>query len=89
MNKKILCHDCQVEAQIENKEIKNGVIAIYGKDQENIEIFKCNSCFSKNKKLNNFQKCEVYSRVVGYLRPVNQWHSGKQQEFCQRKTYKN
>ncbi len=22
-------------------------------------------------------KCEVYSRVVGYLRPVNQWNSGK------------
>ncbi|MFH1154091.1 MAG: ribonucleoside triphosphate reductase [Pseudomonadota bacterium] len=31
---------------------------------------------------------EVYSRVVGYLRPVKQWNGGKQTEFCMRKTYK-
>jgi len=31
--------------------------------------------------------CEVYSRVVGYLRPVNQWNRGKQQEFKDRKTF--
>jgi anaerobic ribonucleoside-triphosphate reductase len=32
-------------------------------------------------------KCEVYSRVVGYLRPVDQWNGGKQAEFAIRKTY--
>ncbi len=31
---------------------------------------------------------EVYSRVVGYLRPVNQWNRGKQAEFVMRKTFK-
>ncbi len=31
--------------------------------------------------------CEVYSRVTGYLRPVNQWNDGKQAEFALRKTY--
>ena len=30
---------------------------------------------------------EIYSRVVGYLRPVSQWNDGKQTEFCMRKTY--
>ena len=30
---------------------------------------------------------EVYSRVVGYLRPVNQWNRGKQEEFKKRKTF--
>ena len=30
------------------------------------------------------QRCEVYSRVVGYLRPVNQWNEGKQAEFKSR-----
>ncbi len=30
---------------------------------------------------------EVYSRVVGYLRPVNQWNAGKQAEFKRRKPY--
>ena len=31
---------------------------------------------------------EVYSRVVGYFRPVNQWNNGKKEEFSQRKVYK-
>ena len=33
-------------------------------------------------------KCEVYSRVVGYLRPVSQWNRGKQQEFSDRKAFR-
>ena len=30
---------------------------------------------------------EVYSRVAGYFRPVNQWNKGKQEEFSERKEY--
>lgn len=37
---------------------------------------KCQSC------------CEVYSRIVGYLRPVSQWNDGKKSEFEMRKTYR-
>ncbi|NIO21325.1 MAG: hypothetical protein GTN76_11465 [Candidatus Aenigmarchaeota archaeon] len=32
-------------------------------------------------------KCEVYSRIVGYLRPVGQWNDGKQAEFRDRKNF--
>ncbi|MDR1087153.1 MAG: anaerobic ribonucleoside-triphosphate reductase [Endomicrobium sp.] len=32
-------------------------------------------------------KCEVYSRVVGYLRPVSLWNEGKKEEFKIRKIY--
>jgi len=32
-------------------------------------------------------KCEVYSRVVGYLRPVQQWNDGKRAEFAHRKNF--
>jgi len=32
-------------------------------------------------------QCEVYSRVVGYLRPVDQWNDGKQAEFAMRRTF--
>ncbi|MBR3632342.1 MAG: hypothetical protein IKN49_04735 [Elusimicrobiaceae bacterium] len=32
-------------------------------------------------------KCEVYSRVVGYLRPVGAWNKGKKEEYFMRKTY--
>ena len=33
-------------------------------------------------------KCEVYSRVTGYFRPVANWNKGKQEEFRQRKMFK-
>jgi len=33
------------------------------------------------------KECEVYSRVVGYLRPVKQWNAGKQAEFKERKEF--
>ena len=33
------------------------------------------------------ESCEVYSRVVGYIRPVNQWNKGKKKEFSDRKTF--
>ena len=32
--------------------------------------------------------CEIYSRVVGYMRPVSQWNKGKKEEFSERKTLK-
>jgi ribonucleoside-triphosphate reductase len=34
------------------------------------------------------ESCEVYSRVVGYLRPVKQWNRGKQEEFKLRRTFR-
>jgi ribonucleoside-triphosphate reductase len=45
------------------------------------EHFTCPKCVIP-------QSCEVYSRIVGYIRPVQQWHKGKQQEFSERKTFK-
>ena len=32
-------------------------------------------------------KTEVYSRIVGYLRPVQNWNKAKKEEFKQRKNY--
>ena len=34
------------------------------------------------------EKAEVYSRITGYYRPVQNWNDGKSQEFKERKTYK-
>ena len=34
------------------------------------------------------QETEVYSRVVGYLRPVRQWNEGKQAEYGNRRSFK-
>lgn len=30
------------------------------------------------------QECEVFSRVVGYFRPVKRWNDGKKEEFKDR-----
>lgn len=43
------------------------------------EKFSCPECGAKT---------EVYSRVVGYLRPIQQWNKGKKMEFKLRKTFK-
>lgn len=43
------------------------------------EHFNCPTCNSK---------AEVFSRVVGYIRPVQDWNEGKQEEFKQRLEYK-
>jgi ribonucleoside-triphosphate reductase (formate) len=32
-------------------------------------------------------ECEIYSRVVGYLRPVKQWNKGKKEEYSLRKEF--
>jgi len=34
-------------------------------------------------------KCEVYSRVVGYIRPIEQWNEGKQAEYQDRVEFMN
>lgn len=44
----------------------------------NGEVYKCTECG---------RKTEVYSRITGYYRPVQNWNDGKAEEFKQRKTY--
>ncbi|KKM80948.1 hypothetical protein LCGC14_1334660 [marine sediment metagenome] len=88
------CHDCgdpvNIQAIIEGENhinISGG--AVYEVDQMvGCKLYlKCDVCFGKNKELRNFQSCEVYSRVVGYLRPVSQWNEAKQVEYGDRKTF--
>ena len=42
------------------------------------EVYKCPECG---------RKTEVYSRITGYYRPVQNWNDGKAEEFRNRKTY--
>lgn len=39
------------------------------------------------KKKKQRTRCEVYSRVIGYIRPVNNWNEGKRAEWKERVTY--
>jgi ribonucleoside-triphosphate reductase len=43
------------------------------------EIQKCKVCENE---------MEIYSRIVGYIRPLQNWNDGKQEEFKLRKTFK-
>ncbi len=42
------------------------------------EVYECPECGTKT---------EVYSRITGYYRPVQNWNDGKSEEFKERKTY--
>ena len=59
-------------------------VAVHTSKTTGVDHIVCHHC---KKSLVKIQPCEVYSRVVGYLRPVNAWNMGKQQEFKDRKVY--
>jgi anaerobic ribonucleoside-triphosphate reductase len=67
------CVDC-------NEKIKPGDsnVSFWKKEK----AYRCENC--TNKRVGT----EVYSRIVGYIRPVQQWNVGKSAEFCDRKTFK-
>ncbi|MBP1760545.1 MAG: oxygen-sensitive ribonucleoside-triphosphate reductase [Firmicutes bacterium] len=47
------------------------------------EKYSCPICEAEGKET----ACEVYSRVVGYIRPIDQWNAGKQEEFKERRLF--
>jgi ribonucleoside-triphosphate reductase len=47
------------------------------------EKYSCPICEAEGKQT----ACEVYSRVVGYIRPIDQWNAGKQEEFKERRMF--
>lgn len=88
------CHDCKKPITFKTKRgewagIENGVLLGYDTPKGKVFVYKCNECYAKpeGKELKNYQECEVYSRVVGYIRPVQGFNKGKLDEFKQRKTY--
>ncbi len=91
-----LCHDCGAPVSVVCSVGEEGKIIIRGGAIYNPKMglppatetfFKCDECFKKDSTLRNFVKCEVYSRVVGYLRPVKEWNKGKREEYKQRKEF--
>lgn len=49
------------------------------------------TCFISSEEFEMATKCdaktEVYSRVCGFFRPVQQWNKGKKEEFKDRQEY--
>ena len=84
------CHDCKTPVTIKADLADDGKITVSGGALylPDAGIFcKCDKCYANDPTLRNFQPCDVYSRVVGYLRPVGNWNSGKQAEWKTRKDY--
>ncbi len=85
------CHDCSIPMVVscDNKEgeitITGGAVYLAGQP-EAIHL-RCENCFKLNKELKDFQLVETYSRVVGYYRPVSNYHDGKKAEFGDRKMF--
>jgi len=84
------CQDCGAPVNVTVRLAESGFDisggALYEPRPEQF-FHKCDGCFRRNPQLTHFQECEVYSRVVGYLRPLAQWNDGKQAEFRQRRTF--
>ncbi len=82
------CFDCEKEVSINEEEIENGSLLVYEDGGEDVFVLKCDDCLKNSEEISEYQRCEIYSRIVGYLRPVNQWNAGKRQEYSERKEYK-
>lgn len=79
MQEGMRCHDCE-------KSIVSGVKFMeYVSHGETYA--KCAECYASDPVLRNFRETEVYSRVVGYIRPVKQWNKGKQAEYGDRREF--
>ena len=81
------CHDCGCDVKVIALPMEDGIHirggSIYEPAKDHF-FLKCDACFAQDRLLRNYQDCEVYSRVVGYLRPVGQWNDAKAQEFRDR-----
>ena len=77
--KKLICHDCKKELEKGDEYVLYEVVSD--------KFIKCKACYGKDPILKNFKRAEVYSRVVGYIRPVEQWNGAKQAEFGDRKEF--
>ena len=91
-----VCNDCGRNVTVSIDMADDGEITIKGGALYNPEfgtpptehiILKCIECFKKDKTLRNWNPCEVWSRVVGYLRPVQDYNLGKREEFKHRKEF--
>lgn len=77
--KQVACHDCK-------ETLKEGDKCV-PYETNNGTFYKCTACYKKDSVLRNFQETEVYSRIVGYIRPTKQWNVGKTEEYADRKEF--
>lgn len=86
------CHDCGGPVTMTIHRWNDGRVDIDGGGvlkvaERDVPFFKCPDCLDKDPVFRNYRPCEKYTRVVGYMRPVNQWNKGKKAEYAMRKNF--
>jgi hypothetical protein len=61
---------------------------IVGKGWEDGPEFKCSECLERDNYRISPTRCEIFTRVCGYLRPTQGFNPGKKAEFNMRTNYK-
>ena len=67
-----------IEKFLDDIKISGGALIKHPEFGDTETKMTCDKCFAKT---------EVYSRVVGYMRPINSWNDGKLAEYSMRKTF--
>lgn len=83
------CVCCKRDIEVQLERISETGLKVtggqFGKYRDEIQCM-CNSCLDAGGLFGT--DCEIYSRVVGYMRPVSSWNQAKRAEFNMRKEYK-
>ena len=86
------CQKCGEEVRLvifqKGYEVEGNGGVIRGNDETTGPEFKCSKCLEEDGGKISPTRCEVFSRVCGYLRPVKAYNPGKKAEFKMRKNYK-
>ena len=86
------CWNCGKEVEVVARVEDDGQLLVEGgaiyRFQDLGTFLKCSDCYEEDSVLRDYQPMEVYSRVVGYYRPVTYFNPGKQEEFRKRVNFK-
>lgn len=85
------CQKCKGEVSVvifkKDMEVDGNGGMVVGESWGDRPEFKCTKCLDEDNGLISPSRCEVFTRVVGYLRPVQGFNPGKQREFERRKNF--
>ena len=87
-----LCQKCKKPVDIviweKDLEVEGNGGVIIGPAYDDKPQFKCSECLEESRGMISPTVCEVFTRVCGYLRPVQGFNPGKREEFKMRTNYK-
>lgn len=85
------CQKCKEDVNVlyfSDGEVEGNGGIIVGDGWDSKPEFKCSKCLEQDGNQISPTRTEVFSRVCGYLRPVQAYNPGKKAEFADRQNYK-